>query len=523
MSYQVPILTPEEADLWEKECLREDEAKIWEAMNAAGRGAGRAMLQDFTERGSLPKAPKILVLAGKGHNAGDALLAADYILENYPQGQVDVLFTLGIDSLRPLVSKALNILQKRDRATFYDADEEIYRELLQHPFDFVIDGVFGMAFKPQLQESILTVLESVNKNTLINFRAAIDLPSGISDHPTTNAFNANFTYATGIAKTPLFHPENALFVGRIRLIDIGFFEKPYTGKCASNAYFLNPTILEPLRRLRPSTVSKKDFGHLFIVSGSKNMPGALLMSIQAALRSGVGLLTVFAPQSIATTLAVSVPEAMWVPCPETPKGALNSDTFSLVQEKISRATALLTGPGLGREPASLELVSKFLEHISIPILLDADALQLKTVQAASLRPSSFGPVLATPHQGEFMRLSGSQKETYNEASFLNFCKKSGMTVLLKGAITRICNGHTIACSPFGGPVLARGGSGDILSGIAAGLLAQKPTEAPELILSQAAVWHGLAADQLARQKGQTTSTTTDLLPFLSAVLRKECS
>ena len=523
MNYRTPILNAEEATLWEEKLLQNDETKVWQAMNAAGRGAGKKILQDFTEISSLPESPKILVLAGKGHNAGDALLAAEQILEMHPEGEVSILFALGKEGLKPLVAKALALLEKRERVSLFDAKKGIYGELLQQPFDFVIDGIFGMSFTPPVEEPVLTILEAINKNEQISLRAAIDIPSGLSDNLPAMVFKANFTYATGIAKTPLFRPENTEYTGRIRMVDIGFFEEDYSGGFSSNQHILNETILDPLRQLRPSTVNKKNFGHLFIVSGSTTMPGALLMSIQAALRSGVGLITVFTPESIATTLATSVPEAMWVPCPETSAGTLSSKSLALVKEKSKNATALLTGPGLGREPETIDLVSKLLKTIASPVLLDADALQIDTVQAASSRNSEFGPVLATPHQGEFMRLNKSENQPYNKMHLLNFCQRARITTLLKGAITRICNGRTTTCSTFGGPVLARGGTGDILSGLAAGLLAQKPEETPELILGQAAVWHGLAADLLARQQGQAATATTDLLPFLSEALREECT
>ena len=230
------------------------------------------------------------------------------------------------------------------------------------------------------------------------------------------------------------------------------------------------------------------------------------MTVLAALRSGAGLVTAFVPESLAPAFAARAPEAMWVGWPETPDGGLALEGRHLLLARLPRATALVIGPGLGREAETLALVMDLVQTVTIPVLLDADALQPDIVLARQ------GPLVLTPHAGEFARVAGKME-------LRAFSKKRQATVVLKGPVTRICDGAEVYHSFFGGPVLARGGSGDLLAGLIGGLLAQTPKE-PLLAACRGAVWHGIAADLLARSLGQTAVQTTQLLDFLSAALRE---
>jgi NAD(P)H-hydrate epimerase len=164
------------------------------------------------------------------------------------------------------------------------------------------------------------------------------------------------------------------------------------------------------------------------------------------------------------------------------------------------------GPGLGREPETLALAESIARHSTVPLVLDADALQPPVVRAGQ------APRVLTPHAGEYTRIAGA-------AALPDFARETGATVVLKGPATQVCGGPEVYHSFFGGPVLARGGSGDLLAGLIGGLLAQAPGD-PLLAAARGAVWHGLAADHLARAHGQVAVHTTQLLDFLSAALRE---
>jgi len=237
---------------------------------------------------------------------------------------------------------------------------------------------------------------------------------------------------------------------------------------------------------------------VFVVGGSRHYPGAVLMSVLAALRSGAGLVTAFVPESLVAAFAARVPEAMWVGWPETPEGGLALEGMYLLREKLARASALVIGPGLGREAETLALAKDIVAQSVVPLVIDADALQPDIVAAGKAAR------ILTPHAGEWARI---EKAVMAES-----------VVVRKGPVTRVCAGGRTWHSFFGGPVLARGGSGDVLAGMTGGLLAQAPADATGAA-KRGVVWHGLAADALARAQGQVAVRTTQVLDFLPVVLR----
>ncbi len=473
-----PILTCVEAKGFEATFFAGDEEREWAAMKKAGTAVGEAVLKDFLEMGGFPAAGRVLVLAGKGHNAGDALIAARRIQGLHPQACIEVRFVFGERTLRPLAQRAWRELSPvATGINKWSVDG----------YDLVLDGVFGYQFRPPLEAKVSRLLAEVNVLP-IRFRAAVDLPSGLGE---PSAFRADFTYATGIVKSPLLALPNA---GRIRYLDLGF-----NLQSDKSDRVLTTDVLDPLRALRSSRSDKRTYGHLFIVGGSRNYPGAVLMSVLAALHSGTGLVTAFVPESLVAAFAARVPEAMWVGWPETPEGGLALEGTHLLRSKISRANALLIGPGLGREAETLALVKDIVTQSAVPLVIDADALQPDIVAAGN------APRILTPHEGEWARIERTT------------LLPDAVTVL-KGPVTRILSGATIYHSFFGGPVLARGGSGDLLAGLTAGLLAQTPAD-PTGAAARGVVWHGMAADELARAHGQVAVTTTRVLDFLPVVLR----
>ena len=491
----VPILTCDEARALEAKLFAGDETQEWSAMQRAGGAIARAVLCDAEEIGGFPADGRMLLLVGKGHNGGDALIAASVILRKFPAATAAVLFVFGVRELRPLAAKAWRDLAHeaggRVKAITPRAIEP--REPGQEAgaaFDVCLDGVFGFQFRPPAEPRVTGLLDRVNAMP-IRLRAAVDLPSAA-------LFRADFTYATGSVKTPVVSGAGA---GRVRYLDLGFFRDDEPGVDR----VLAPALLAPLAGFRPSDSDKRSYGHLFVVGGSRSFPGAILMTVLAALRSGVGLVTAFVPESVAGPFAARAPEAMWVGWPETPAGALALEGEHLLRERMSRATALVIGPGLGREAETLALAAAIVKSAGVPIAIDADALQPNVVNAGNAAR------VLTPHAGELARIGG-------EAEMRAFARSTGSVVLLKGPVTRVTDGAAVYHSFFGGPVLARGGSGDLLAGLVGGLLAQTPDK-PLLAAARGAVWHGMAADLLARTHGQTPVCVTQLLDFLPGVLR----
>lgn len=478
----IPILTCDEARALELAHLASDEAREWTAMHAAGKGIARAVLRDFEEIGGLPAGARVLVLAGKGNNGGDAMLAAVELRARCPEIVVEVAFAFGERALRPLAQRAWRELSAR-------GGRAVEEPALAEEYDLCLDGVFGYQFRAPLDAKAAALLRKVNAMS-VRLRAAVDLPSGLDAE---DAFRADFSYATGSIKAPLFTLPNA---GRLRFIDLGF---PVVAKAVKDSV-LSSAVLDPLRALRPAQCEKRTFGHLLVVAGSRWYPGAALMAVSAALRSGAGLVTAAVPLSLATVFAARIPEVMWIGLPETPGGDLAIDGISPLRAASSRASAVLIGPGLGRSRDTMSLAAQFLKVCTVPLVIDADALQPEITVAGT------APRILTPHAGEYERIKDRLPPT--------------SIVVRKGHLTRIESGGggPAQVSIFGGPVLARGGSGDMLAGLTAGLLAQTP-EDPAGAAARGLVWHGLAADALARKHGQVATVTTQLLDFFGPVLR----
>ncbi len=500
MAFAHPILSCEEALAFEDHLLGSEE-EAWEAMTSAGTALGHRIFRDYNEVGPFPANPRILLLLGKGHNSGDACLSANVLLGHMPEAEV-FIYTLSPEpDMRPLTRRAFNLIADRVRV----AELEFVRE---ETFDICLDGVFGMQFQPPLRDEARHLFQVVNANPYIHFRAAVDIPSGLGDG---DAFRADLTYATGIAKQVVFNSEHAGKVGRLRYLDIGFFEEAEI--VPSGQSLLTVDVLSGIRGLRHPLSDKRQHGHLFVLAGSRQMPGAMLMCAQAAATAGVGLLTVFAPESVYSYLISSLPEAMWVPVPETPQGTIALESRLEILSRMDKATALVIGPGIGKDEETARLIEDLVRTVPVPVLLDADALQSEIVQAAANREPTKGEVILTPHAGEYRRIGNGESPE-------SFVSESGLTMVLKGPLTRVYAGDRCIYSPFGGPVLARGGTGDLLSGIIGARLA-KPAAKAMRAACEGVAWHGRAADEWARARGSTGVRTTGLLDFLPEGLLHE--
>jgi NAD(P)H-hydrate epimerase len=470
-----PVLSPAAARDLEAALFAGDETAEWNAMRRAGRAVGEALLRDSRECGGIRDGGRLLVLAGKGHNGGDALLAALSILGARPAATAEVFFVFGSRSLRPLAARAWRELVHGARGRVREVRG------IDGAFEAVLDGVFGFQFRPPVEPRVAALLERVNAAP-IRFRAAVDLPSA-------GVFRADFTYATGSVKTLVMEGDTA---GRVRYLDLGFFR----GDEAGGHRVLLPSNLEPLARLRPAVCDKRTYGHVFIIGGSSAFPGSVLLTTLAALKSGVGLVTAFVPETLVPAYAAQAPEAMWVGWPLTPGGGLALEGEHLLREKLPRATALVMGPGLGREEETAALARSIAASSPVPLVLDADALMPEVVGAARQ------PLVLTPHAGELARLGGVASIPPHAV------------LVAKGPATRILHKGLTYETCAGGPVLARGGSGDLLAGLIGGLLAQTPSD-PLGSACRGTLWQGHAADRLARARGQTAVRISEMLEHLA--------
>jgi ADP-dependent NAD(P)H-hydrate dehydratase / NAD(P)H-hydrate epimerase len=518
-----PVLTCAESAAWEEKLLGTDTAKTWAAMERAGCGVGRAALRDYLEIRTLPDDFRVLVLLGTGHNAGDALVAARTILETLPHASITAALLYPREKLRPLALRALEAFEAAgktgNRAIVSQWSAELAVTLPMQRFNLCIEGVVGMQMTPPLRAPAPEVFAAVSSMD-IEMRAAVDLPAGLGDECAPGGFRADFTYATGIAKKPVFDAKNVKATGRVRYIDIGFFDGPrpdYAGK----REILPPQSLARLCSLRPATADKRSNGHVFIVGGSHSMPGAVSMATMAAVRSGAGLVTTFVPSSISPIAVAAAPEAMWVPLPI--EEADVSASLEAVRNLSDRMTAMVIGPGLDAADWNVRyFAATLIRESKTPLVIDASALVPETMEAVAARPLNFPPTVLTPHLGEFARIAGKQvlePDCDIDAELAAFSRSHRCVTLLKGPVTRISDGKRLVCGSFGGPVLSRGGSGDILSGILGALASQPGADLFECACL-AALWHGAAAEHLARTRGQRAVRTTEILDHLSPASRE---
>lgn len=486
------------------------------AMSAAGTGVGDGVLRECGGR----RISRLLVLAGKGHNGGDAVCAATRIFSRTACRVALVFFAENVEALAPLTRKFLEQFaaavpaEKRLVAFLSERVPAMPPEILDFAaFPHVLlDGVFGHSFRPPFPPKIRAFLDEIfASRSRGSVCCSVDLPSGLCDAGAADcAFLADFTFPTGILKRPLAaHPETA---GRIVPVHIGF---PSAGSAAL-AVAGGERFLEKIFAPRPTLCDKRGFGHVLIVGGSRSMPGALMLNTLAALRAGAGLVSVICPERVQAAFAARAPGAMWIPCRENADGGLDCvSAFEEFRKILPRVSAVLCGSGMGISADSQALIGKIAAAAprEIPLLLDADALRPETLRALRERGASAEKTVLLPHAGEFARLGG------NAEALRDFCRENAVTVALKGACTRVADADAEIFAYAGTPALARGGSGDVLAGIAAALFASEKNftagASARERLAAAVVWHGNAARRLAEAQGERCADISALPDFLN--------
>lgn len=512
-----PIYSLSAARSYESSVLGGDLDRTRDAMRDAGTAVGEALFKDYPIQAPWPNAPRVLVLAGKGLNAGDAFVAVAALDRSLGALSVRVVQTVPESELHPLAAEALDALQTQVGDRLELVSVEAFMEHPELDGDVVLDGLYGLGFSPPLKDPVRKLLKLLNEQGRYGLRAAIDIPSGIGEERDPDAFVADFTYIPGVAKEPCIADSNRGHTGRLRFLELETF-RDQAPDSDSTRLLCAPDAYRCLNRLRPAFSDKRNFGHCVVMGGSVRMPGAALMAGMAALKAGAGRVTGLSPVTIAAHIASSVPEMMWYPLRLTHDGGIDVESVRIVSSISDRASSILIGPGMVMDRATVFSVCRIVRETPMALVLDASALTQDIVTAVLGRPNTSGPVVLTPHLGEFERMLGMKDDPMDDTSLLAFSRKYRVVTVLKGSPTRISDGQTVITVPSGGPVLARGGSGDILSGILLALLAQDSGDPLKAALD-AVTWQGAAADSLARAEGEISVRTTQILDHLPLVLR----
>jgi ADP-dependent NAD(P)H-hydrate dehydratase / NAD(P)H-hydrate epimerase len=420
-------------------------------MDEAGAGIARAVMRFF------PEAGRCLVFAGKGNNAGDALVAAEHLSQN--GWKIETHLSFAENDCGDLMRRKLQSLRAIKSGRDFSAPT--VGALRPLPHLVVLDGLLGLGAKPPLREPVRVACREINRlrreESAIVF--AVDLPTGIdgdSGKADRDCVVADFTVTIAFAKCGLLADNAINFVGRIEVVALADLPSPQK---ATSAIVASAPALRSLLPRRHYDAYKNQFGRIGIVAGSKGFSGAAIMSSLGALRAGAGLVEVFVPEEIYEIVAAAAPpEAMVKPL----------RTYRDLPNESPDVWAV--GPGLGREHAS-EIID-LIQSARQPMVVDADALNVLSGKAAVLKRCQ-GPRLLTPHPGEMKRILGKKKETRAQTA-KRFCARFPVTLLFKGSRTIVAQrDRPLSYNTTGNPGMATGGMGDILTGVCAALIAQK--------------------------------------------------
>ena len=479
-------------------------------MENAGTAVARFIFRQY------PEAKRISVICGKGNNGGDGFVAARKLHE--AGKEVTTVLLAASEDVKGDAEKMLKLLPE-PAACVREPQQAYATADFVEKADVIVDAIFGTGFRPPLPELAATAIEAINraKAPVIS----VDVPSGIDsnsfalEQPRVCRSDAIVTFTA---------PKPAIVFGAITSGPIVVADIGSPGNLVSSnlgiAWNGPATILTASRRLNSN---KGLYGHVLIIGGSRGKSGAPTMASMAALRIGAGLATCALPASILPIVAGSIPELMTESLAETTSGrlahaALQEDALAPILE---RKTVVALGPGLGRDPETVEGVKSFVASCYLPLVIDADGLNAFE-GAANLLNGSKRMLVLTPHPGEMARLIGKgvkEIEANRIEIARQFAREHGLILVLKGWRTLIADPQgQIWVNTTGNPGLAKGGSGDVLTGMIAGMIAQYPEQIAEAV--RAAVYlHGLAADCALATQTERTMLATDVIAAFARALR----
>lgn len=477
-------------------------------MENAGRGATRILLSKF---GNL-KNKKIGIVAGSGNNGGDGFVIARYLAEH---GYTPEIFVLGsIKKIKGDAELNFSLLSELNIPVteINDSETFVLQQSAMAKCDIWVDAIFGTGLNSDIKGFFKTIIELINRTKKPVL--AIDIPSGL--HPDTGlpqgiCVKADVTATFGYAKTGLVTYPGIDYCGNIEVVDIGI-PKHIEVKEALSTQLLTPEKISAYYRPRSSNEHKGTTGHLLIFAGSTGKTGAAALTSQAAVRTGAGLVTLCTPESVNPILETLLPEVMTIPLPESDNRKLPKSVSDIIIEASEGKKCIAAGPGIGTLQQAIELVDTLITQMDKPVVLDADALNIISIDVSILKKIK-GSAVLTPHPKEMARLTGiSVKEIQKNRVKIagDFAKSHKVYLILKGARTVIAQPDgQIFINPTGNPAMASGGMGDVLTGMIAGFLAQGYPVADSVHM--AVYLHGAAADILSSEKGPIGITASDII------------
>lgn len=475
---------------------------------------------------SLPSA-QILIVCGKGNNGGDGFVAARHLIQRGGSPHVTLLASyeqVKGDAKASLDALIQTGLRPRSITTIEDWVEYASSML---SLDVVVDALFGTGLTQPVEGFLSQVIEDINQRFSSNTILAVDLPSGLNadSHEVIGpVIRAHATLTMTAPKICLAFPPAAEMAGEIQVIPIGSPDSLIEERSKQILYWLTESDCRFVVAPRPVGSNKGAYGHALIIAGSVGKTGAAALAGRSALRVGAGLVTVATAASAQPQVAQSMPELMTLPLAETQVGSVDLGCldYGVLDSAVSGKTILAIGPGMSTYADTQEFIRRVVARYRIPMVLDADAINAFTDRTSGLDGKGRTLIL-TPHPGEFARLIRTtpqivQSDRRNFAR--EFATRHQVILVLKGFRTIVATPEGgIFVSPAGNPGMAKGGSGDALTGIMAGLLSQFSKAPAALVVAAAVFLHGRAGDYARERFGETAMLAGDLIDCLPEVLR----
>jgi len=471
--------------------------------------AGTRFAEHLLRHCPVDRFAEIVVVCGPGNNGGDGLVIARHLFSQQlpvkvllaiPEGaRTTPEFETNLERWQALTAEKNTTTQESEFTHQYQEGETLH---WHHP-TLLIDAIFGIGLSKPLRDYQAKLVESINQSGA--YIIAVDAPSGmlLDGHTDEKALSvmAQETYTFQFYKLAYLLPETYRRCGEVSVIDIGLRLPP-------GNYELQLVEIETIKRLlhRPYKYAHKgSMGHGLLIAGSADMPGAAVLAATAALRGGIGKVTVHSPSKVCDLLPAAIPEAIL-------SRDVNSESFSHIDwERHPGINAVAIGCGLGTSGAATQGLKSVLDEVSDPLILDADALNILAQNKTWLGFLPTNSIL-TPHLKEFERMAGKADDDFDRIGKLRaFARKHEVIVILKGAHTAVAmpDGR-VFFNTTGNPGMATAGSGDVLTGLLLALLSQGYAPAAAALIG---VWlHGAAADCAVAQHGHPTALIASDIP-----------
>jgi NAD(P)H-hydrate epimerase len=501
----IPVLTASEMQRIDRATIDEIGMPGAVLMEQAGRACAEEAERFLPE----DRPGRVAVVCGKGNNGGDGLVAARHL--HHAGHQVDIFLLAHPDSLLGDALLNKHILDKLNLPLRVMASAESLRALDLSRYDVVVDAIFGTGLTSEVRGVFASAIGAINQAGVPV--VAIDLPSGLSSDTGSVmgcAVEATATVSFGAPKRGHLLYPGAKLIGDLTVVDIGF--PPHLFPNGPGAtWLLTDEDLTPYLQQREPDAHKGDFGHLLVVAGSPDRPGAAGLCCRAACRTGAGLVTLASSREVIDRVVTASVEFM---------GVAVHNFEDLVGACAGKQVVAL-GPGLGQAPQIAMLARRAAVDLSLPMVIDADGLNNLVGQIDSLKAAKAERVL-TPHPGEMARLleiRSAEVQQDRIGACRTLATRCGCVAVLKGACTVVCDAdETTFLIPTGNAGMAAGGAGDVLTGTIGALMCQGLSGLEAATVG--AYLHGAAGDLATRKRGQRGQIASDLIEQLPSVIKQ---